>query len=144
MWITLLGGVLKRPWIIALVVMGVAMGGMWININVLKGDIVDLRADIVRVESNFKTCKVNENTLLVSIEEQNGSIDSLNTIIVGLQDQVKAEQKTAVTWERKYKNRPVITKIKEVPVIQYVEKGVVVDEETSKEYIDYFNILFGD
>jgi hypothetical protein len=38
----------------------------------------------------------------------------------------------------------VITKIKEVPVIQYVEKGVVVDEETSKEYIDYFNILFGD
>jgi hypothetical protein len=144
MWMTLLGGVLKRPWIIALVVMGVAMGGMWININVLKGDIVDLRADIVRVESNFKTCKVNENTLLVSIEEQNGSIDSLNTIIVGLQDQVKAEQKTAVTWERKYKNRPVITKIKEVPVIQYVEKGVVVDEETSKEYIDYFNILFGD
>jgi hypothetical protein len=144
MWMTLLGGVLKRPWIIALVVMGVAMGGMWININVLKGDIVDLRADIVRVESNFKTCKVNENTLLVSIEEQNGSIDSLNTIIVGLQDQVKAEQKTAVTWERKYKNRPVITKIKEVPVIEYVEKGVVVDEETSKEYIDYFNILFGD
>ena len=144
MWLTLLGGITSRPWIIALVVMGIAMGGMWINVHSLKGDIVDLRAEIVRVESDFKTCKVNENTLLVSIEEQNGSIDSLNTIIVGLQDQVRAEQKIAVTWERKYKNRPVITNVKEVPVIEYVEKGVVVDEETSKTYIDYFNTLFGE
>ena len=143
MWMTLLSGIMKRPWIIALVVMTVFMGFQWTQIHSLKGDIVDLRAEIVRVETDFKTCKINENELLSSIDIQNGSITSLNTIIEGLQGQVRDEQQTAELWENRYKNRPVITKVKEVPVIEYVEKGVVVDEETSKEYTRYFNIIFG-
>lgn len=144
MWMTLLSGVMRRPWIIALVVMTIFMGFQWTQIHSLKGDIVDLRGEIVRIETDFKTCKSNELGLLGAIDEQNGSIDSLNTIIVGLQEQVTAEQATAKKWRIKYKDRPVITTIKEVPVIEYVEKGVVVDEETSKQYVDYFNTLFRD
>ena len=144
MWMTLLTGVLRRPWILVIIAMTVFMGYQWVQINSLKGDIVDLRAEIVRVETDFKTCKLNEEDLLTSIDTQNGSITSLNTIIVALQEQVTAEQETSAEWERKYKDRPVITKVKEVPVIEYVDKGVVVDEETSKEYVDYFNTLFGD
>jgi hypothetical protein len=144
MWMTLLTGILRRPWIIALVAMTIFMGVQWTQIQGLKGDIIDLQSEVVRIEADFNTCKTNESTLLTSIEQQNGSIDSLNTIIVGLQEQVTAEQQTAEKWRVKYKNRPVITTIKEVPVIEYVEKGVVVDEETSKQYVDYFNILFGD
>lgn len=143
MWMTLLSGVMKRPWIIALVVMTIALGGMWVKINLLKGDIVDLQRDVAQIQSNFDTCKSNEADLLSAIDTQNGSIDSLNTIITALQDQVIAEQETSAEWERKYLHRPIIERVKEVPVIQYVEKGVVVDEETSKEYVNYFNILFG-
>jgi hypothetical protein len=143
-WMTLLKGILKRPWIIALIVMGVLMGGMWININVLKGDIVDLRTEIVRVEKDFGTCKNNELGILTALEEQNGSITSLNTIITALQEQVVDEQELADKWEWKYEHRPVIKTVKEVPTIIYVDGGVVVDEESSKEYVDYFNVLFSD
>jgi hypothetical protein len=143
-WMTLLKGIMARPWIIALVVMGVMMGGMWININMLKGDIVDLRSDVVAIQANYDVCTNNEKNLLSGIETQKGSIDSLNTIIVGLQEQVTAEQETSEKWRIKYKDRPVITTIKEVPVIEYVDKGVVVDEETSAQYTDYYNVLFSD
>lgn len=143
-WMTLLKGIIKRPWILVIIAMTLFMGVQWKQIHSLEGDIVDLRADIVRIEGDFNTCKTNETELLSSIDTQNGSIDSLNTIVVSLQDQIKAEQKTSAEWERKYKNRPVITKVKEVPVIEYVDKGVVVDVETSKEYTDYFNTLFSD
>lgn len=144
MWLTLLHGILKRPWIIALVAMTIFMGVQWVKITSLKSDIVDLRAEIVRVENDFKTCEVNEEDLLGAIDIQNGSIAGLNTTIIALQEQVIAEQTTSSRWEQKYKNRPVITKVKEVPVIEYVEKGVVVDEDTSKEYVRYLNTLFGD
>ncbi len=138
------GYVLKNPWIIAIVVMLGIMSGMWVNIISLKSDVVNLQSEIVRIESDYITCKTNEGSLLISIDEQNGSITSLNTIITGLQQQVTDEQKIADKWEMKYKNRPVVTTIKEVPVIEYVEKGVVVDENTSKEYVRYFNTLFAD
>lgn len=144
MWTLVSSYVFKNPWIIALLVMTLVMGGMWVRITALKGDIVDLRSEIVRIESDFNTCKTNEHGLLISIDEQNGSITSLNTIISGLQQQVVDEQIIADKWEQKYKDRPVITTIKEVPVIEYVEKGVVVDENTSKEYVRYFNTLFTD
>lgn len=144
MWATIAGYIFKNPWIIALLVMTLTMGGMWVKITALRSDVVDLRSEIVRIETNYNTCKVNENGLLVSINEQNGSITSLNTIITGLQQQVIDEQEVTQKWERMYKNRPVVTTIKEVPVIEYIERGVVVDENTSKEYVRYFNTLFTD
>lgn len=140
-WLNLGKGILKRPWIIVIMVMTLAMGGMWIKINSLEGDIVKLQAQVVSTEKNYNTCKSNELSYLEGIDEQHESIENLNTTIAGLQQQVKDQYETGLYWERKYKNRPVITRIEQVPVIEYIEKGVVVDEKTSQDYIDYFNDL---
>lgn len=142
MWMLWLKWVLARPWIFGLIALTVLAGVQWTQINKLKGDMVDLRAEIVRIDKDYKTCKLNETSYISAIDVQKGSMERLNTAITALQEQLTAEQKTAEKWELKYKLRPVITKIKNVPVIEYVEKGVVVDEETSKQYVDYYNVLF--
>lgn len=144
MWLELVMGVIRRPWIIVIVSMGVFMGYQWVQINSLKGDVVSLKSEIVRIESDFKTCKVNESDLLGAIKKQKESVVNLENSVAALQGQVTAEQKTSIEWKRKYENRPIIERVKEVPVIQYVKKGVVVDEETSKEYVKYFNHIFAD
>jgi len=138
MWATLLAGVLKRPWIIALVVMGVAMGGMWVKINLLKGDIVDLREEIVLVQTNFKTCKSNEVSLKDAIEQCNGETDDFESNIALLNQQVIKEKDRVAFWQEKYNNKVCYDPCTDEPT----EGKEVLNDENNADAVNRINDIF--
>lgn len=138
----------KNPLVIISVIAVIVISGLFIKIKfmevklgLMEGQLIVAEANLARMENNFNVCKTNEGTLILAIEEQKGSIENMETVTLALQAQLRMEQTIASKWEERYKNRPVITQIKEVPVIQYIEKELVIDEDASKEYINYFNSL---
>lgn len=138
----------KNPLVIISVIAVIIISGLFIKIKFMEakldrmeGQLIVTEAKLERMENNFNVCKTNEGTLILAIEEQKGSIENMETATLALQAQLRMEQNIASKWEERYKNRPVITQIKEVPVIQYIEKELVIDEDASKEYINYFNSL---
>lgn len=141
MWIVALK-LLKNPLVIVSVVSALLIGTLYIKIQFLEGKITRVEANLVLMTANFNACKVNEGSLLGALQDQKDSIENMETATKALQDQLRNEQQVSSKWEERYKNRPVITQIKEVPVIQYIDKGLVLDEDSSKEYINYFNSLF--
>lgn len=143
MWLTLLSGVLKRPWIIALVIMGVLMGGMWIKINLLKGDVVDLRDEIVRIEGNFNTCKSNEHTLNGALDSLNTQISEFESNIALMEEQVDIEKGRVVYWRDKYNNKICYKPSDEVVVIKKDETRVLNDEKNT-DAVNRINTIFGD
>lgn len=135
--------IVKRPYIPVIMILFIIVGGMGINVARLNGNIAELEAELAKKtavvevsKQNEKNC-INANGLLeIEINTLNGAIDSL-------QFQLEDERTTTQHWKEMYDKKPkVITEIKEVPVIKYVERGVVVDEESSKKYIGFINTLF--
>lgn len=151
MWASILPIVIKwakNPLVIISVIAFIVISGLFVKIKFMEakldrmeGQLIVAEANLERMENNFNTCKTNEQTLRDVIDEQNGSLTSMETITTALQEQLRKEQENASKWEDRYKKRPVITEVKEVPVVQYIEKELVIDEDASKEYINYFNSL---
>lgn len=138
----------KNPLVIITVIAAIIISGLFIKIKFMEvkldrmeGQLIVAEANLARMENNFNVCKTNEGTLRLAIKEQKDTLENMEVATLALQAQLRMEQNIATKWEERYKNRPVITKIKEVPVIQYIEKELVIDEDASKEYINYFNSL---
>ena len=93
MWLALAQGIMKRPWIIALVVMTIFIGVQWTQIQYHKGVATDLRADIVEIQENLGTCRGNVNTLEGGLElctdEHDGYIGRLDLMGTELQEEKK-------------------------------------------------------
>jgi len=151
MWTTVLTLVAKwakNPLVIVSVIAVIIISGLWVKIqfmdmkiNRVEARLVLTQAELEQAKVNFTTCKSNEQTLLNAIEDQKESINNMEVATLALQEQIRMEQTIASKWEERFKNRPVITQIKEIPVIQYIDKGLVIDEDSSKDYINYFNSL---
>lgn len=152
MWTTILSFAIKwgkNPLVIISVISIIVISGLFIKIKLMEikldrmeGQLIVAESNLERMEGNFNTCKTNEQVLRDVIVDQNVSINNMESITQALQNQIITEQQIASRWEERYKNRPVIKEVIEVPVIQYIDKGLVIDENASKEYINYFNSLF--
>ena len=141
-WTQLLAGIMKRPWIIALIVMGVIMGGMWVNINMLKGDIVDLRADIVAVEKNYNTCKGNEVTFKSAIDQCNDETDEFVANVTLLDSLLVIEKARVAEWRDKYNNKVCYKPSDEIVVIKKDEVRVL-NDEANVNAIGRINTILG-
>jgi len=152
MWPTILGLIVKwgkNPLVIVSVLAIIIISGLFIKIQFMdiklyrmEANLVLTQAQLEQAQANFNTCKTNEQTLRDAIEEQKESINNMEVATLALQAQIRMEQQISSKWEERYKNRPVITQVREVPVIQYIDKGIVIDENSSKDYINYLNSLF--
>lgn len=142
MWMTLLSGVLKRPWIIALVVMGIAMGGMWVNIQRLESNIIGLKADMVVMKSDFQTCENNEHTLMGALDSCNFEISGFISSVELMSEQVKTEKGRVVYWRDKYNNKTCYKPSDEVVVIKKDEVRVLNDEK-NVDAVNTINSVFG-
>jgi hypothetical protein len=104
-WMNLLKGALKRPWIFALIGMGILMAVQWTNIQVLKGDINTLDAKIVKIEKNFNTCKSNEVTHIEATDMCKAEASGFIANIELMNEQIVKEKKRVVYWRDKYNNK---------------------------------------
>jgi hypothetical protein len=138
MWATLLAGVLKRPWIIALVAMAAFMGVQWVKINSLKGDILDLRDDIQLIQTNFNTCKHNEVSLKDAIDKCNGESADFEANITLLNEMVITEKERVAYWQEKYNKKVCYDPCTDVP-----EEGKeVLNDENNVDAINRINDIF--
>lgn len=141
-WMTLLRGIMARPWIIALIVMGVMMGGMWINIHRLEGNIVDLKSDIVTMQADFKTCENNEHTLMGALDSCNFEISGFQANVTLMAEQVQTEKDRVVHWQTMYQNKICFTPEDEV-VVEKTDEVRVLNDEKNIDAVNRINSVFG-
>jgi len=140
MWMTLLQGVLNRPWIIAMAFMLIFMGYQWVNINSLKGDIVDLKDDIVDIRGNYNTCKTNEGTLNGALDSYAFQVTQFEQNIELLEGQIVKEKGRVVYWRDKYNNKICITCPEQT--CENPTDVEVLTNESSLDVINRINTIF--
>jgi hypothetical protein len=143
MWMTALQFIIKRPWIIALVVMTLVLGTQWVRITDLKGDVVNLKNDIVEIRTDFKTCKSNEVTLNDVIGQCQAETGEFKDNILLLDTHLRAEKDRVVMWRDKYNNKVCYNAADEVVVIKPDEVRVL-NYEKNADAINRINDIFGD
>jgi len=141
MWLTLLQGILARPWIIALIVMTLAMGVQWVKIQSLQGDIIKLDGKIVTMEKNFNTCKSNEVTLNGAVDQCNTETDEFVANIALLADQVQQEKDRVVYWRDKYNNKVCYNPTTDTIIVTPDDRRVL-NDETNVDAINRINDIF--
>ena len=140
MWLALAQGIMRRPWIIALVVMTIFMGVQWTQIQYHKGVATGLRADIVEMQGRLGTCRGNVNTLEGGLElctaEHDGYIGRLDLMGVELQE----EKKLVAYWRNEYINYECpYDPCEDEPITP--EKGVL-NDENNVDAVNRVNDLF--
>lgn len=140
-WMTLLKGILARPWIIALIVMTLAMGGQWIKIQSLQGDIVDLRTDVVEMTEKFGTCKDNEATLRGAMDSCNFEANKFQDNIDLITAQLQKEKDRVVYWRDKYNNKVCYNPVTDTVTVKPDEVRVLNDEK-NVDAVNRINNLF--
>ena len=141
MWLSLLKGILQRPWIIALVAMVIFMGVQWTKIQVLNGKVTKLQGQVVLMEKNFNTCKSNEVSLNDAISKCNNETNEFTNNIKLLEDQVKEEKKRVVMWRDKYNNKVCYDPVNDNVTVKPDEARVLNDEK-SVDAINRINDIF--
>jgi hypothetical protein len=139
-WMTLGKGLLKRPWIIALIVMTLATSVQWVKITSLRGDVVQLQSEIVSIKTDFKTCKSNEVTLNDVIDQCKGETGEFKDNIALLEDQLDIEKARVVVWRDKYANKICFEPKDEVSVKK--DEVRILNDEKNAEAINRINNLF--
>ena len=142
MWLTAGRWLLKNPWVIVIAVMAIGMGAQWININSLKGDIVDLRGDIVKIERNYNTCKSNELTILEASNQCSEQTDGFIANISLLEEQIFAEKDRVVMWRDKYNNKVCYNPVEDTVTVKPDEVRVLNDEKNI-DAVNRINDIFG-
>ena len=140
-WVPIGQWLLRNPLAIVVMLMAIGMGGQWIKINSLKGDVVDLEAKVVKIERNYNTCKTNEATL-------NGAIDSLNFQAMEfeqnigiLAEQVEKEKERVVYWRDKYNNKVCYDPNSDTVTVSPDDRRVLNDEKNT-DAVNRINDLF--
>lgn len=140
-WMTLLTGILKRPWIIVLIVMTLAMAAQWVKITSLKSDIVKLDSKIVLIEKNFNTCKSNEDTLNGAITSCNFETDKFIQNIDLLATQIQQEKDRVVYWRDKYNNKVCYNPVTDTVTVSPDDRRILNDEK-NVDAINRINNIF--
>jgi hypothetical protein len=141
-WMNLLKGMLKRPWIFALLAMGIFMAVQWTSIQVLKGDIVTLNGKVVAIEKNYNTCKSNEVIINDATDQCNAETDEFISNITLLEEQIAIEKGRVVTWRDKYNNKVCYCPEDEVVIIMKPDERRILNDETNMDAINRINDLF--
>lgn len=141
MW-TIVFEVLKRPTILAIIVLTIAVGGLYVNNKMQDSKIARLEADIVAVQGNFNTCKTNEETLTEAIKEQNALADGWIASNDALRVQVEDAQRQVIYWQQQYDDKICFNNEDETPVVP--SQGKVVKDEKSVDAVNRLNDIFGD
>lgn len=140
MWSLVGKWILKNPWIILIFVLLTANGVQWTKNVSLKGDLADAQTKISNIQSDYDTCKLNENTLNGAINSCNGEISEFVDSIDLLSEQVRKEKDRVVYWRNKYNNKICLQPQDEV-CVNPEEKGVLNDEK-NVDVINRINDIF--
>jgi len=140
-WSNLLQGLLKRPWIFALIAMTIFMGYQWTKIQVLEGKVSKLENRVTAVQNNFDTCKENEVTYKDAIGKCNDQSSEYESNIDILNEQIRNEKERVVYWRDKYNNKVCYDPVKDTVVVKPDEKRVLNDEK-NVDAINRINDIF--
>lgn len=140
MW-TIALTLLKKPTVIAIILLTIACSGLYINNTIQDGKIAKLEANVIKIETNFNTCKSNEHDLLAAIAECNGAADSWITSNEAIRVQLKESQIQVRYWQDLYDNKMCFNNEDETPVVP--SQGKVVKDEKSIDAVNRLNNIFG-
>jgi hypothetical protein len=141
MWAQILAFVVKRPWILVIVALLAVTGVQWTKIQFHKGEILDLKEDIVEIQRDYKTCKVNEVSLNDAIDVCNTEHDEFVANIDLLGEQVRTEKERVVEWRDKYLNHVCYDPNTDTVTVTPDERRVLNDEKNT-DAINRINDLF--
>jgi hypothetical protein len=140
MW-TMVLSFIKKPAILAIIVLVIMCGTLYVNNKIQDAKIEKLKASITLMENNFHTCKTNEKDLLGAIEVCNNQSEKWvesNNIIRG---QLENANKQIKHWQDLYDNKVCYNNDDETPVVPSQQK--VVNDEKSIDAINRLNLIFG-
>lgn len=132
---------LKKPTVIVIILLCVAVTGLYVNNTIQDGKIATLEADVVKIQTNFDTCKGNEVTYKEAIEQCNGAADSWASSNAALQQQLEETQLQVVYWQKQYDEKLCLNNDDETPVVP--SQGKVVKDEASTNAVNRLNDIFG-
>lgn len=101
------------------------------SISSYKTDIAEQKTKITALDARIVQLKQINSSLKTSISNIEKINNGKDIKITSLNDEV-------VYWKSKYLNEPKII-VKEVSSKEYIQNGTVIDEESSKNLIKYFN-----
>lgn len=133
---------LKKPTVIAIIILTIAVGGLYVNNTIQDGKIATLEASVVKIQSNYDTCKGNEQTYKEAIAQCNGAADSWATSNAALQQQIEEAQLQVAYWQKQYDDKLCLNNDDETPVVP--SQGKVVKDEASSNAVNRLNDIFGD
>ena len=136
---------LKNPAYIAVFVLALACGGLYLNnmaqdaiINSQGAKIENLAAVVDRINNNLQVCETNEMTLQGALDSANTQTQAAHDKAAVLGDQVRSEQARVSEWQKKFQDKQCLTNDDEVTI----SEGKVVNDEKSLETIDAINSVF--
>jgi len=141
MW-TMALTLLQKPTVIAIMLLTMACGTLYVNNTLQDAKILKLESQVVVIESNYNTCVDNETTLKGIIEESNSVVDGFVSSNNAIKSQLIKTQQLVVYWQNQYDNKVCYTNNDETPVIP--TQGKVVNDETSADAVTHINDLFAD
>lgn len=139
MW-TIALTILKKPTVIAIILLTLACSGLYINNTIQDSKIAKLEANVIKIETNYNTCKSNEQSILEAITECNSQADSWVKSNEAIRIQLKESQVQVRHWQDMYDNKMCFNNDDEIPVVP--SQGKVVKDEKSKIAIDRLNNIF--
>lgn len=139
MWTVILQA-LKKPSVIAIIVLTLLCGGLYVNNARQDVKIAELGTKIVKIESNYTTCKSNETTLKDAVDVANGQSDAWVTSNEALRVQLNEALGQVTHWQDLYDNKICFNNNDETPVVP--SQGKVVNDEKSAKAVDRLNGIF--
>jgi len=141
MWTTILT-IIKRPTVVAIIVLLLLCGTLYINNARQDVKIAELGTKIAKIELNYSTCKTSKSTLQEAINVCNGQSDAWVASNDALREQITKCYDEVAYWQNLYDNKICFTNEDETPVVP--SQGKVVNDVKSSEAVHRINIIFGD
>lgn len=139
MWMIALN-FLKKPAVLAIVVLVVMCGTLYLNNKLQDAKIEKLKASIVLMENNFNTCKTNEKDLISAIQVCNNQSDSWINSNNVLRDQLKDVNGQVRHWQDLYDNKICYNNDDETEIVPSQTK--VINDEKNIDAINRLNDIF--
>lgn len=132
--------ILQNPTVIVAVIGALLSAYLWVGNVRVESKLTKANAEIVTLTGNLSVAKTNETTYNDLLKKMEKSQENLNMSVKALQKQVRDEQATTEKWIKFCTNKP--QGATQVPSGPYIDKGVVVDDKASVEYVDFINNMF--
>ncbi len=140
-WISILKGIVKRPWIIALIGMTVLMGFQWVKIQSLQSGIINLKNEMVALENRYGTCKNNVTTTKDALDACNNESTQFQKNISLITNQLQKEKSRVVYWRDKYNNKVCYNPTTDTVIVKPDDMRILNDEKNT-DAVNRINNLF--